>query len=218
MTSAACCRAAVCRAASRGNGGGHGIGRASEGADDRVPLTLFDRSEPAVRLDRLTEQLGGQAIASCINSGVASQRRDEPSTSVNRNVTVPVGISDGVALTSLPPVSIADMSPHPGVELANSPAVPRRTGPDRAGWRGTGRRAGPRCCCPPGRGGAKVPRPPLPGETVTMPLLPGRPRRPTPARGRAVSSSPVDQVGQLAMRSDHVRPIQSTSLAYLLGG
>ena len=50
--------------------------------------------------------------ASCVNSGVACQRRDEPSTSVNRNVTVPVGISDGVALTSLPPVSIADMSPH----------------------------------------------------------------------------------------------------------
>ena len=48
----------VLQGALRGNGGGYGIGGASEGADNRVPLTLFDRSEPAVRLDRLTEQLG----------------------------------------------------------------------------------------------------------------------------------------------------------------
>ena len=70
---------------------GDGVGGPAERADDAVTLALLDRTHPAVRDDRLVEQLVVRGDGDRHRLRRRLPPRVDPSTSVSRNVTVPVG-------------------------------------------------------------------------------------------------------------------------------
>ena len=93
----------------------HGIRRPAERRRPRCrprpAPPVAPRRWPAI--DLLEQRRSGDAIATPIASGAASQRCVDPSTSVNRNVTVPVGNVNARASPSITPGSTSSGHPTP---------------------------------------------------------------------------------------------------------